>query len=157
MHTKLARAAKAALVGGSALALTAVATPAHAALYATGVYSYVSQGTDSCFETYVGTGAGTTGCSVSLSIGTFAIVVNHRDGTCSGVAPATMTITSPSTPNAPPAVGLIEISHGVGSFDGDGTDGLVISFAKATVTGSRCAPTIINDTRSLNGKYELHA
>lgn len=157
MSTKLGKFGKAVLVGGSAIAMAASATPAHAALYATGTFAY-SQVASQCFEVFVSTGAGTTGCSVGLTIETFSLVVNHRDGTCSGVADATMTIISPSTPTAPPAQGTIVVSHGVGKFNGTGTDGLIISIGHATLTGSRCRPeNVLGSTESLSGKYELHA
>ncbi len=156
MSSMLGRLGKAALVGTSALALTAVATPAHAALYATGTFSYSQTGIDVCTETYVGTTVGTTTCGVSLAVGAFSLVVHHRDGTCSGVARAVMTITSPSTPNAPKPSGTFSVSHGVGTFSGAATDGLLVAFGEAFVTGSRCKPETLDVLDSVSGKYELH-
>lgn len=143
----------------AAVAATAfVATPAHAAVYATGEFSYTSS-SSLCFEAYAGTSIGIGTCSVSLSVGTFAIVVPHgEDGTCSGVAPATLNITSPSTPSVPPAQGFLIVSHGVGKFSGSGSSGLVISVAEAKLTGSRCKPqNVLGSVQTLTGKYDLNA
>lgn len=147
----------AAVTGATVLSLVVSATPAHAALYATGKF-HNSQSASLCIETYAISGAGTANCSVSLAIGTFSLVVNHGDGTCSGSAPATLTVNSPSTPTAPKAIGPLTVTHGVGSFIGNGTDGLIVTLATAKLTGSRCRPeNVLGSVQTLSGTYELHA
>lgn len=152
----LGKIGRSVVVGVSSLAMTAVATPAHAAPYATGTFSYSQNGVDVCTETYVNTTVGTTTCRVSLTVGAFSIVVIHTDGTCTGVANAVMTITSPSTPNAPKPAGTFSVSHGVGTFSGAATDGLLVAFGEVFVTGSQCKPETLDVLDSVSGKYELH-
>ena len=149
---------RAVAVGAALLTCVAFAAPADAAVYATGNFVYTSN-SSVCFESYAGTAIGQGTCSVALTVGTFAVVVNHsEDGTCSGVAPATMRITSPSTPNVPPANGFLIVSHGVGKFSGTGSSGLIISIANAVLTGSKCKPqNVVGSLQTLSGKYDLHA
>lgn len=146
------------LAGVSVVALSATATPAHAATYATGAFHYASTGTGLCLETYAGANAGVRGCSVSLSIASFAVVVHHRDGTCSGAAPSSvMSIVSPSTPSVPAVTGTFVVSHGVGAFTGFGNAGLIAAEGDALVLGSRCTPEVLGETQTFSGTYELSA
>lgn len=146
---------RAVLVGGIIISAVATATPAHAAVLATGNFAY-SDRVDLCVETYAGTQAGFGACSVTLNVGTFAIRVLHdQDGTCSGVAQATANITSPTLVHPPQASGYLVVSHGIGTFTGNGFTGVAYSFVEATLTGSVCRPqTEIGEHQTFSGKYE---
>lgn len=148
---------KSVVVGASALAMAAVATPAHAAIYAHGTFAYSQSGVDVCTETYVDTTVGSAGCGVSLTISSFSFVVRNPDGSCSGVANATMTISSPSTPSAPSPVGRFVVTHGSGHFTGHATSGLFFAEGEAFRSGSVCKPEVLDTLDSFSGTYDLHA
>lgn len=144
------------LVAGSAVAASLLfAGPADATAVANGVFAN-DVGSPECLEFYAGNVFGFGLCSVSLSVGPFSAVVHHpHQGGCSGVAPATLTINSP-TMAAPPANGYLVVSRGVGTFAGTGASGTVTSSATATLVGSLCEPqNDVNPLQTLTGDYQL--
>lgn len=138
------------------MALATIATPAHAAVYAHGTFSYSQNGVGVCTETYANTMVGTTTCAVTLTIGPFSLVT-WTNGTCSGIANATMRITSPSAPGVPPPAGRFVVTNGVGHFTGHATNGLVLATGQAFRSGSLCTPEVLNAFDSFSGVYDLHA
>lgn len=144
----------------AAIGMIASTAPAHAATeYARGEYNYPAVGESLCIETYFGTGIGSANCAARLEVGLFGAVVRHsQDGTCTGIAPAKLRITSPSTPDVPPADGYLFVSHGEGLFYGQGSGGGIVSSATARLTGSRCsAQDVLGPNQSLTGNYVLSA
>lgn len=144
----------------AAIGMIASTAPAHAlAEYARGEFNYPVVGESLCIETWVNSGIGSAYCAARIEVGTFGAVVRHsQDGTCTGIAPAKLWITSPSIHNAPVASGYLFVSHGEGVFEGYGSNGVFVSTATARLTGSRCsAQDVLGLNQSLSGSYLLHA
>lgn len=155
-------------VGGRAALMVGVATVAllsgtqgvaHAVTVSHGEFSY---GVASlCFEGAAGTNVGVSGCAAGLSVGTFALVVHHGEAassSCSGIARATLNISSTLVPGAPPAAGFLVVSHGVGTFEGFGVSGTTTSIGKAVLTGSTCKrQDVLGGAQTLTGSFDLEA
>lgn len=144
----------------AAIGMIASTPPAHAlAEYARGEFNYPAVGESLCIETWVNSGIGSAGCAARIEVGVFGFVVRHsQDGTCTGIAPAKLWITSPSIHGAPAANGHLYVSHGEGVFEGYGTNGVIVSTASARLTGSRCsAQNVLGLNQTLTGSYLLHA
>lgn len=144
----------------AAIGMIASTAPAHAvAEYARGEFNYPAIGESLCIEIYVNSGIGSAECAARIEVGLFGAVVRHsQDGTCTGIAPAKLWITSPSIHSVPAANGYLFVSHGEGVFEGYGSNGVIVSTASARLTGSRCtAQEVLGLNQSLTGSYLLHA